>query len=302
MNERQDSRRSIDDEQLTRSRPPETAGLEADYDASRGTSGAPIPFTRPAPDSAEPSVTSGPSAEAEPSVPSEPSAEAEVTGSEAEQVTAWESQAAEVAAEISERVDTAFEHSMADSPSDAGEYETSYALKQGLFGERMLAESLNAEGYQVLTHKPDISGTNQPGFDLIAVKDGEVFVFDNKAYATGRNVGSASAITDNRDANLQTAAQELREIAADPELPPDIKETYNSAADSLETGDCRFVVAGAAFAADGRSTPGITDSLAANQVEFYNVITGQITTGQTQVPAPPAAADGSGPGLTPGPR
>src|SRR5262249_54284211 len=94
-------------------------------------------------------------------------------------------------------------------PGTSTEYATTEALKQGLAGERLAVDALNQQGHTILDFKPDIKGTNQGGFDAVTMKDGVVNFVDNKAYSTGKNVGSVSALDKNFDQNLAATRQKF---------------------------------------------------------------------------------------------
>ena len=55
------------------------------------------------------------------------------------------------------------------APDDMGIYETTGRLARGLAGEKAATEFLASEGHQILQYKPDITGTNQGGFDMVTM-------------------------------------------------------------------------------------------------------------------------------------
>lgn len=157
-------------------------------------------------------------------------------------------------------VDAAFDRSI-DGSAPSVEYQTTTALKQGLFGERMAAEGLARQGHQILDYKPDIKGTNQGGFDIVTMKDGIVYLVDNKAYGTGRNVAAVSALDKNFAQNLAATRAKFAAFAADPARSEAERGLYQAAVDAIDGGMTQKAVATAAFAPDGKHSAGVTPAL-----------------------------------------
>lgn len=185
-------------------------------------------------------------------------------------------------------VDRVFDQSL-DGSSPSTPYATTYQLKQGLAGERLATESLSAQGHEILSYKPDISGTNQAGIDMVTLKDGVVYVVDNKAYTTGRNVDKVPALQENYEQNKQAVIKEFRDYAADPERSACERGRYAYAVDQLEQGNEQKAVTGAAVAADGKHTQGISSGLAQEGFVFLET---------SPAPTPPSSGlPGLGPNL-----
>lgn len=153
--------------------------------------------------------------------------------------------------------------------SQATGYQTTYQLKQGLFGERLATEALAADGHKILMCKREITGTNQPGFDIVTLKDGVVWLIDNKAFTTGRNISSVSALTTNYEANVADALTELKEHAAATAGDPQLKfihDAYSEAVEHLENGECQKATTSFALAPDGKHTTGVTGRIGGQDI------------------------------------
>ena len=84
-----------------------------------------------------------------------------------------------------------------DTPDTSGPYQTTQRLARGNLGERAATEALARDGHQILHYKPEITGTNQGGIDMVTMRNGIVYLVDNKALSKGGNVSSVSALTTN---------------------------------------------------------------------------------------------------------
>jgi hypothetical protein len=171
----------------------------------------------------------------------------------------------------------ATDHPSPDHNVEAVGYQTTYQLKQGLYGEIKAAESLAADGHTIVFCKRDIADINQGGFDIVTIKDSKVFLIDNKAITTGRNISSASALTTNFDKNLARLVNDLKERQAAETNPatqsgnPNLREpyeVYTEALQLIEVGQYQKAVTGHALAAEGQQTTGVTANLAAQGVQF----------------------------------
>jgi hypothetical protein len=74
---------------------------------------------------------------------------------------------------------------------------------QGFVGERLAAEALGNAGHTLISGLPkEMSDTTHPGgFDLVTMKDGFVYLIDNKAYSKtseGQKIYGVSAFSDRR--------------------------------------------------------------------------------------------------------
>jgi Holliday junction resolvase-like predicted endonuclease len=157
-------------------------------------------------------------------------------------------------------VDRAFDASIGGSGVSA-EYQTTEALKQGLAGERLAAESLAQQGHQILDYKPDIKGTNQGGIDIVTIKDGTVYFVDNKAYGTGRNVGSVSALEKNFDKNVKAVLEKFEKFAKDPARTQPERDLYKTAVEAIHNKNYLKAVTTAAVVPDGKAAQDISGGL-----------------------------------------
>ena len=77
-------------------------------------------------------------------------------------------------------------------------------LGKGLAGEKLAADALARAGHTIVDMKPELKGANQPGFDMLTMKDGIVYFVDNKAHQTSGLIRHVSALEYGRfEANLQ---------------------------------------------------------------------------------------------------
>jgi hypothetical protein len=82
---------------------------------------------------------------------------------------------------------------------------------RGNLGERLAAEALAAAGFKIVYYKPELTGTTAPGFDIIAIKDGQLWIIDNKAYArtTGVVLKDVPALTTHYNQNIANLRRDL---------------------------------------------------------------------------------------------
>ncbi len=123
----------------------------------------------------------------------------------------------------------------------------------------------------MLYYKPDIGGTSAPGPDIVTMKDGLPYIFDNKAYATGSDVYSATALDRNFDAGIKVVVEKFNELAVDPNLSSEDRNLYAEAVRHIEAGECVKVITNAAFAEDGQHSEGISDQLASRGIQFLDL-------------------------------
>lgn len=154
---------------------------------------------------------------------------------------------------------------------DAGEYSTSQRLVRGNLGERLATEWLAAEGHTILSYKPSILGTNQGGIDMVTIKDGRVFLIDNKALTRSGNISSVSALTTNLQQNIVAVRSELTEMLNRPGISPDEQHLIRLAIDALDAGDYVTAVTNANVAPDAIHTTGVSETLNARGIEFIDV-------------------------------
>jgi len=95
-----------------------------------------------------------------------------------------------------------------------GTFDTAERLRRGNLGEKLAAEALAADRYKILYYKPNIEGTNQGGIDIVAMKGGVVYFFDNKALTRAGNISSVSALTTNLAQNKDAILRELNDALA----------------------------------------------------------------------------------------
>jgi hypothetical protein len=124
-------------------------------------------------------------------------------------------------------------------------YSTTKQLVRGNAGERLAAFSLSSEGYDILMYKPDIIQTNRPGVDIVAMKDGVVYLIDNKALSRSGSVNSVSALTTNFANNLPKVREQLVTMSTEPNRPVAEQRLLLDAIDSLDFGRFQRVVTNA---------------------------------------------------------
>ncbi|MEK7257985.1 MAG: hypothetical protein AAB316_24715, partial [Bacteroidota bacterium] len=128
------------------------------------------------------------------------------------------------------------------------------------FGERWATDFFAAAGHRILFSKPDLKGTNQPGFDLVTMKNSRVYFIDNKAFMRNGKVYGVSALTRNFPANLARFKSTLLRLAQLPRLPASYKQVLTAALASLQKGNYRRVVTNANFGTLGLHLTGISDA------------------------------------------
>lgn len=156
----------------------------------------------------------------------------------------------------------------------AGPYATTQRLAGGLGGEKAAVEALATQGHQVLWYKPDILETNQGGIDAVTMKDGVVYLLDNKAYNTERNVSSVSALTTNFEHNLGSVKSDLGKVLTQPDLNHEQGQVIQSALDALDRGDYIKAVTNAnIFSKTGAVPQDVTDRLEReHDIQFINLM------------------------------
>ncbi len=153
----------------------------------------------------------------------------------------------------------------------SNEYATTYRLKQGNFGERMATDALAQDGHDIMYAKPDIKGTNQGGIDIVTMKDGVLYAVDNKAFTTGKNVSSVSALDKNFEQNIAAIRSEFAGHAADPANSELARQKFTQAVEAIDKGNVQKMVTTAAFAEDGKMSVGITSKLENKDFTFHDV-------------------------------
>jgi hypothetical protein len=156
-------------------------------------------------------------------------------------------------------------------------YRTTRDLASGLAGEKLAAEALAADGHTILYYKPDITQTNQRGIDGVTLKDGRVYVVDNKAINTRDNISSVTALTDNLARNVATLSAEFKRYSADTTRPEGERTLYTSAANALDRGDYVRLVTNANMLPTGGPgardvvPSGLSRNLRDSGLQFYDV-------------------------------
>jgi len=157
--------------------------------------------------------------------------------------------------------------------SDEGVYETTYRLAKGLAGEKAAVEWLASQGHLILDYKPDIRGTNQGGIDFVTFKNGQVYLFDNKALARKGNISSVSALTSNFGRNLKSVRTKLEAMAADGGRTEHERAVAQSAVDSIVKGKYVRAITNANLAAEKTAGPdGLSDRLENAGLIFVNAM------------------------------
>jgi Holliday junction resolvase-like predicted endonuclease len=155
---------------------------------------------------------------------------------------------------------------------NAGEYSTSQRLVRGNLGERLATDWLAAEGHTILSYKPDITGTNQGGIDMVTMRNGTVYLIDNKALSRSGNVSSVSALTTNFSKNLQAVRAELQQMISRPEISASERRIIQQALDALDAGNYVRAVTNANVTESSVHTTGVTERLAAQGIQFIDVM------------------------------
>jgi hypothetical protein len=184
-----------------------------------------------------------------------------------------------------------FEQAFSEAAGDTGPaapYPTTQRLAGGLGGEKAAVEALAGQGHQVIWYKPDILGTNQGGVDAVTMKDGVVYLLDNKSYNTERNVSSVSALTTNFEGNLEEVKSNLSDVLNQRDLNPEQGQVIHAALDALDRGDYVKAVTNAnIFSRSGAIPQDVTDRLEQEHgIQFINLM-------PKSPPAPPASEERS---------
>ena len=145
-------------------------------------------------------------------------------------------------------------------------------LARGNEGEKLAADWLAANKYEILDYKPDIKGTNQGGIDMVAMKDNKVYLVDNKALSRDGNVSSVSALTTHFKQNLEAVKQSLRAMADDAERSAKQRAVVQKAIEALEKDNYVKVVTNANVTSNDRILGGVTEKLKADRIRFVDVM------------------------------
>lgn len=171
-----------------------------------------------------------------------------------------------------------------------------YRLKQGNFGEKMATDALAQQGHDILEFKPDIKGTNQGGIDIVTMKDDVVYVVDNKAYTTGNNVSSVSALTKSFEKNIADVRERFDGYAKDLGRTAEERAKFAQAVEAIDSGRVQKVVTTAAFAPNGMSSADVSAALRSQGIQHMDLA--QQDKGPAAAPSPTGQ---SGSGTVPAP-
>jgi Holliday junction resolvase-like predicted endonuclease len=158
-----------------------------------------------------------------------------------------------------------------DGSGISSEYQTTEALKQGLAGEKLATDALGQQGHTVLDYKPEITGTNQGGVDIVTMKDGKVYLIDNKAYSTGKNIGDVSALDKNFTKNLADVRNKFSGLANDAYRSPAERQLFSDAVKAIDSGNYQKAVTTAGVIPDGRFSTAVTKGLQAKGFQYINI-------------------------------
>jgi len=160
------------------------------------------------------------------------------------------------------------------SGTDAsGLYDTSRRLVRGNVGERLATDVLATRGHDVLIAKPSILGTNQGGIDIVTIRNGTVYLIDNKALTRAGNIASVSALTTNFKQNLQAVLTELTTRLADPSITAAERTVLQQAVTQLQAGNYVRAVTNANVFVEGAGTlSGVTSNLNTQGIQFIDVM------------------------------
>lgn len=143
-------------------------------------------------------------------------------------------------------------------------------LARGNFGERMATDVLASEGHRIVSYKPKISGTNQPGIDMVTIKDGIVYFVDNKALTRSGNVSSVSALTTNFAKNKDAVLKEIRALLGT-NISQGERQVLEQTVTGIESGNFKKVVTNANLTHGDKVLTGVTDKLKSLGIEFKDV-------------------------------
>lgn len=157
----------------------------------------------------------------------------------------------------------------------SGLFQTTQRLIRGNVGERLAAEALSGDGHQILMYKPDILGTNQGGIDIVTLRNGVLYLIDNKALTRSGNVASVSALTTNYTKNVAAVGQDLTAMLADPARSAVERNVIQQAIDALNSGKVVRAVTNANILVE--SPPALVKSGLARETKFLSGVTQNLT-------------------------
>lgn len=143
---------------------------------------------------------------------------------------------------------------------------------QGYLGELFAQHVLFSQGHDILLSNTRLAQTTQSGFDFVTMKDGELYVIDNKAESGSGNVSGATALTDNYQQNIVEARSELWALANDAEVPAATREKAKAAVAAIDRGEVRKAITAAHVGDPDELRSGVTSTLESADIEFIDVL------------------------------
>ncbi len=143
-------------------------------------------------------------------------------------------------------------------------------IARGLFGEKMAADALAAEGHEILLYKPTVKGVTTAGFDLVTMKDGVVYFVDNKALTRPGNINSVTSLVENLAKNTTRAAGELASLLQGP-ISDEERLLVTQAIQAISDGKYVRMVTNANLAPDSQLLTGVSQKLGSAGIQFKDV-------------------------------
>jgi len=179
-------------------------------------------------------------------------------------------------------------------------------LDKGTFGEQGAGFFLGSQGYFLIEGPGGTSGhvANAPGFDGVAynIKSDHLIIYDNKTFASERNVGQGTAIDPglNLAKNLDTLVarvQQMRDLPARYRILDLLRQTRAGVSRAGVSSPRNVQIAIANF---GSNSSGITRGLAGRGITFINMDSAptvpkpasRTSINETTIPAMAQPADG----------
>jgi Holliday junction resolvase-like predicted endonuclease len=185
---------------------------------------------------------------------------------------------------IEPEIDQIVDRGIVEEAESAGTpFKTTQRLIRGNVGERLAADALASDGHLILMYKPDILGTNQGGIDIVTLRDGVLYLIDNKALTRTGNAASVSALTTNYAKNVAAVGRDLTAMLADPARSAAERDIIRQALQALTSGKViRAVtnanilvenapIVGAKLARETKFLSGVTSKLANQGIQFIDV-------------------------------
>jgi len=183
-----------------------------------------------------------------------------------------------------EQVEAAVDASInSGAPTPAQPYQVGTRLSRGFVGEENQAQYQQQQGEMIVEVKLDPKQTNQGGFDNVSIgEDAQgqltLYVTDNKAWNSGREVSSVSALEQNYQQNLADLRERMVATANDPSLPADQRQLAGLAVELIDAGQVQPRVSNAG-AVSNRPATGVKNP----RLEFQDTH-GELHAAGRQVP------------------